>query len=73
MKIHHLLNAPGIVLTNEETEFVNKHAHEIAITSLYDRDEVIARNLVRKGIYDISKDSRNMILKTNEKNSNTTV
>ena len=69
MKIHQILGQPSIILTNEEKDFVKNHSHEISITSLYDRDEVIARNLVRKGVYEISKDSRNMILKINEKKS----
>ena len=68
MKIHHLLDAPAIILTNEEQSFIKKHSPEISIESLYDRDEVVARNLVRKGVYDITKDSRSMVLKTNDKN-----
>lgn len=63
MKIHQILGAPSILLTNEEQSFINKHHNEIAIRSLYDRDEVIARNLVRKGVYEISNDSNNIILK----------
>ena len=68
MKIHHLLDAPAIILTNEEQSFIKKHSPKISIESLYDRDEVVARNLVRKGVYDITKDSRSMVLKTNDKN-----
>ena len=68
MKIFQLLDAPAIILTNEEQAFVKKHSAEISIESLYDRDEVVARNLVRKGLYDITKDSQTMVLKTNDKN-----
>jgi len=63
MKIHQILGAPPIILTNEEKEFIQRHADEIPLTGLYERDEVIARILVRKGVYDISKDSRFMVLK----------
>jgi hypothetical protein len=63
MKIHQILGAPSIILTNEEQKFIKNHHTEIAICSLYDRDEVIARNLVRKGVYEISNDSNNIILK----------
>lgn len=63
MKIHHLLGGPSIILTNEEKDFINKHHHDIVIRTLYDRDEVLARNLVRKGVYDISTDNERIILK----------
>ena len=65
MKIHQVLGAPSILLTNEENEFIKNHRHEIPIHSLYDREEILARNLVRKGVYEISNDSTHMILKTN--------
>lgn len=73
MKIHHLLGAPSIILTNEENQFVTSHQEEIPIRSLYDREEVIARNLVRKGVYEISNDSHNLILKKNANNRKTPI
>lgn len=63
MKIHQLLDSPSIILTNEEKSFIDKHKDEIAIRALFDRDEVVARNLVRKGVYEISNDNQNLILK----------
>lgn len=63
MKIHQLLDAPGIILTNEEKDFIKSHHKEISLHSLYDREQVLARNLVRKGVYEISKDNKNIILK----------
>ena len=63
MKIHQLLDAPAIILTNEEQDFVSRHRNEIPLRSLWDRDQVLARNLVRKGVYEISKDNHNLILK----------
>ena len=57
MKIHQIVGAPPIILTNEEKDFVDSHHREIPIRSLYDRDEVLARNLVRKGVYEISNDT----------------
>lgn len=63
MKIHQLLDVPAIILTNEENDFIKSHHKEISINSLYDREEVLARNLVRKGVYEISKDNKNLILK----------
>jgi hypothetical protein len=67
MKIVHLLNM-DLPLTNEENEFVQEHPGEFKIQSLMGRDEVLARNLVRKGIYEISKDNQRLI-KINEKTS----
>jgi len=63
MKIHQLLDSPPIILTNEEKDFIESHHKEISLHSLYDREEVLARNLVRKGVYEISKDNKNIILK----------
>lgn len=63
MKIHHIVGAPSIILTNEEKDFIKRHHSEIALKSLYDRDEWLARNLVRKGVYEISHDNHHLILK----------
>jgi len=63
MKIHQILGAPSIILTNEEKEFIKTHHEEIPIRSLYDRDEVLARTLVRKGVYEISNDDQHIVLK----------
>ena len=67
MRIVHLLNM-SVPLSNEEDLFVNEHADEFSIESLIGRDEILARNLVRKGIYEISKDSKRLV-KINEKTS----
>jgi hypothetical protein len=71
MKIHQILGAPSIILTNEEKQFIRRHHDEVAISGLYDRDEVIARNLVRKGVYEISKDNRNIVLRRDTTDSET--
>ena len=73
MKIHHLLGAPSLILTNEENQFVDSHKEEIPIRTLYDREEVIARNLVRKGVYEISNDDQWIELKHNAKNQRTVI
>lgn len=67
MKIIHLLGL-DIPLTNEENKFVNLHTGKIRIEGLSEHDQYIARNLVRKGIYEISKDDQH-IFKKNDKNS----
>ncbi len=68
MRIHDILDIP-VVLNNEEHEFLEDHPQKFSITSLIERDLVVAQNLVRKGIYEISKDSKYLVKKTNEKNS----
>ncbi len=63
MRIHQILGAPSIILTNEEKAFVDQHHETIPLHSLYDREQVLARNLVRKGVYEISNDNRSIVLK----------
>lgn len=65
MKIAQLLSGVGVHLSNEETQFVNKH-HKIKIESLSEKDLWLAQNLVRKGIYEISTDNKLLIKKLNE-------
>jgi hypothetical protein len=50
MRIHHLLDSPPIVLTNEEKDFVDFMSTDIKVSSLKEREQVIAHNLVRKGV-----------------------
>jgi hypothetical protein len=68
MKIVQLLDM-AMPLTNEEHNFLKHHSGKIRITGLTERDQVVARNLVRKGIYEISNDDEHIFKKTNEKNS----
>lgn len=63
MKIHQLIGAPSIMITNEENEFIKQHHHNFPIRSLHGREEVLARNLVRKGVYEISNDSEHIVLR----------
>jgi hypothetical protein len=60
MKIHQLLDY-GLILTNEETQFVNAHPSKIELESLVERPRIVAQNLVRKGVYSISNDSKHLI------------
>lgn len=69
MKIVQLLSGFPTAITNEEQEFVRCHPAEVTITSLDERNQVIAQNLVRKGIYSISNDDRRLINNCHEKNT----
>ena len=69
MKIHQLLGGPAIALTNEETHFVKKHNDQVKITSLDEHDQWLAQSLVRKGVYQISKDSNTLVNSLNGKHT----
>ena len=61
MKIQELIDGHTMALTNEEHAFIDNHSPKISIRTLHDREEWLARNLVRKGVYEISKDSNTLI------------
>lgn len=69
MKIAHLLSGFGLAITNEERAFIDKHSDRVSILSLDEHDQWLAQNLVRKGVYAISKDSRTIIKKLDETNN----
>jgi len=62
MKIHHLLDRPSIAITNEEQSFINNHHSQVPLSSLRERDVVIAQNLVRKGVFTITKDNNYIVI-----------
>jgi hypothetical protein len=62
MRIHHLLDTPSIILSNEEKDFIDEMGNELTLETLNGREQVLARNLVRKGIYEISKDNKHLHL-----------
>jgi len=66
MKIGQLLSGMHIILTNEEQSFMRKHKDSVSITSLDEHDQWLAQNLVRKGLYSISKDSKTLIKQLDE-------
>lgn len=66
MKIYELLTTPLLAVTNEEHHFVENHHSTVELDSLNEREMVIAQNLVRKGLYAISKDNMSIIRQGNE-------
>jgi hypothetical protein len=62
MKIVQLLSGFDTPISNDEKSFLNKHPSHVSINSLNERDQWLAQNLVRKGVYTISKDN-NVIVK----------
>ena len=69
MKIHQLLSGINTHLTNEENKFVEHHDGNIKLSSLDEHDHWLAQNLIRKGVYAISKDNNTLISKLDEHNS----
>ena len=67
MKIHQLIGSHTIALTNEENLFVKKHNEQVKLTSLDEHDQWLAQGLVRKGVYQISKDSNTLVNNLNGK------
>jgi hypothetical protein len=62
MKLNELLSTMPIFLTNEEKQFVKKFP-SVKISSLDEHNQWLVQNLVRKGVYSISKDN-NTVIKT---------
>lgn len=60
MKIHQLLSGFDLYLNNEEKTFLEEH-DEVKITSLDEHNRWLVQNLVRKGVYSISKDNNTLI------------
>jgi hypothetical protein len=62
MKIHHILNGISIAVSNEEREFIKRHSNTVSLSSLSEHDAWTAQNLVRKGVYKLTSDSRNIVI-----------
>ena len=65
MKIAQLLSGVDIMLNNQEKQFVEKYI-QVKIDSLNEQEQWLAQNLVRKGIYKISKDNQSLIKNLHE-------
>lgn len=65
MKIVHLISAlPPVILNNQEKDFLDKHKDTVSLENLNEQDLWLAQNLVRKGVYKISKDNNTLIKNT---------
>jgi hypothetical protein len=71
MKIHEVLNGISILITNEENDFISNHGDTVSLSVLDEHQEIVANNLVRKGVYTISNDRRYIIRidKANERSN----
>ncbi|NBP03368.1 MAG: hypothetical protein EBU90_25430 [Proteobacteria bacterium] len=66
MKICQLIDSFPIALTNQEKDFVDAHKSMINLNGLSEQETWIAQNLVRKGVYSISKDSKTLLKQLDE-------
>ena len=62
MKINHLIKDITIIVNNEERKFIESHNNTISLSSLSEHDSWTAQNLVRKGMYRLTNDNKNIIL-----------
>lgn len=62
MRIHQLLGQASIIVTNEEKKFINEHGDSISLSSLNDHDMWLAQNLVRKNVYQLTNDNKNIVI-----------
>lgn len=58
MKIHEIINGVPIIVTNEEQAFIDRHDDTVSMDFLDERQEIVANNLIRKGVFAISNDRR---------------
>ncbi len=61
MKIVQLISGLLHHVTNEERDFIKKHSGSVRIDSLNEHEQWIAQNLLRKGVYAISKNDNILI------------
>jgi hypothetical protein len=62
MRIQHLLDDITIIVNNEEKTFIENHNSTISLSSLSEHESWTAQNLVRKGMYRLTNDNKNIIL-----------
>lgn len=69
MKIHDIINKPfKLMLTNEESDFIQRYGSSVAIPSLPDRDRELIRTMVIKGVYNQTKINNTVELNVRERN-----
>lgn len=73
MKIHQLLGEPSIAITNEEHSFIKKYNDSVSLSSLNEHESWVAQNLVRKNVYKLTKDSKNIVINKGHDSSRTII
>lgn len=62
MKIHQILDGIPVFITNEERDFIQKFQNSIPVLSLCEHENWVAQNLVRKGVYKITNDNKQLVI-----------
>lgn len=62
MRIHQLLDGFAVAITNEDQHFIKNHGPQIRLSSLNEHDLWLAQNLVRKNVYKLTNDGKQIIL-----------
>jgi len=62
MKIHQLLSGVPVVINNEEQHFIDEHRENVSLSSLDEHGQWVAQNLVRKNVYQLTKDNKNIVI-----------
>jgi hypothetical protein len=65
MKIHQLLSGVPVVINNEEQHFIDEHRENVSLSSLDEHGQWVAQNLVRKNVYQLTKDNKNIVINQN--------
>jgi hypothetical protein len=58
MRLHQITGGIPVVINNEEQGFISEHGDFVSMDFLDERHSIVANNLVRKGVYNITKDGR---------------
>ncbi len=62
MKIEHLLSNIDIMLSNQEKKFIDNHS-SLNVNNLKENELWLVQNLIRKGVYEISTQDNNILIK----------
>ena len=73
MKIHHLLDSVSIIIANEERNSIYGHQEHIPLSSLDDHEVWVAQNLVRKNVYQLTKDNKHIVINKGHENQQSTI
>lgn len=73
MKIHQLLNSVSIIITNEERSFIKGHNDTIPLSSLDAHEVWVAQNLVRKNVYQLTNDNKDIVINRGHENKQPTI
>ena len=62
MKIHQILKGIPVLISNEEKDFIKSHGDFVSLYALNEREVWLAQNLVRKRVYELTKDNTHIVI-----------